>query len=91
MSSWVPQLDADLDWVVCGRIYQQALMVYLETARIEVETDITQYIHATIDLLDILPQTAPTSVTLCWPLVMIGSRTTNEEYPEIIRQRLEAM
>ncbi|KAL7623799.1 hypothetical protein AAE478_005352 [Parahypoxylon ruwenzoriense] len=97
--SWSPYQGASKDQVVSGRIYQQALLLYLYTCLAR-STQHGQRIYAGIITaaaqkgMSLLQQLSPggrPDTTLCWPIAVIGSCITYEVQQEIIRNRLVVM
>lgn len=83
--------------MACHRIYQQAVLVYLESAfskdsLSELSDDCSSPIQHAFDVfiesLDQLPVESPHATTLCWPLVVFGSCAKTSYHQSIIRQRL---
>ncbi|KIW73682.1 hypothetical protein PV04_01780 [Phialophora macrospora] len=97
ISTWTTE-STDESFVACGKLYQQALLVCLgspiaaSNAHPENDSVVVQEACWHLDhLLESLPIESPISTTLCWPLVVIGLRTKDSYYQNIIRQRLTAM
>ena len=93
ISSWEPPPDATLDFANGGRLYQEALLAYLElsnsgAADLEIVKNRTD---AAMALLYNIAGNAPIAVTLCWPLSLFASITINLSYRETIRQRFQQM
>jgi hypothetical protein len=83
--------------MACHRIYQQAILVYLESAFTkdastdpvgEHPTPIEHAFDVLIESLDQLPVESPHATTLCWPLVVFGSSAKTSYHHSVIRQRL---
>ncbi|EEP78063.1 predicted protein [Uncinocarpus reesii 1704] len=97
--SWQPPSDARDDFITGGRIYQQAILCYLDASfaspPLTAQTDLPDFICERFEtlkhLLDELPVDAPISHTLCWPLALFGSLARKAEQREFIIHRLQAM
>lgn len=79
--------------IACHQIYQQAILVYLESAFAkEGSINYTSHIQHGFDILTEsllrLPVESPHATTLCWPLVVFGSYAKTSIHQNIIRQRL---
>jgi hypothetical protein len=93
--AWEPPAGSHPDFATCGKIYQQALLVYLHASLSPSGTAAADTVRQSFDsllkLLSVLPRDAPISATLCWPLAIFGSLAREVEDREVIRGRLEAM
>lgn len=95
--SWEPPANCDPDFALCGRIYQQAFLVYNNTMSVQMyDTSnsshvvfVGQSIEKALSLLSALPITAPISATLVWPLAFLGTLALEQYQREVIRNRLE--
>lgn len=95
--AWQPPPNSDPDFVLCGKIYQQALLVYHNSAFHGSlgELSFPLFIHESLDtvtsLLNSLPLDAPGSATLIWPLAFLGTLAKEQRHRKIIFMRLEAI
>lgn len=88
-------------FTISGKIYQQALLVYLEASmsRIEQSGPISttaaasreEAIDTATTLLESLPLDTDIATTLCWPIAIIGSCATLPRHQQTITQRLKLM
>lgn len=94
ISRWEPPADAESDAALCGKIYQQALLVFLETTYNKSELRTTRHpcvasaFDALKPLLSSLSVSSPSNTTICWPLVILGICARLPEEQQMIRQRL---
>lgn len=96
ISQWnAPAVGTESSHVICGLLYQQALLVYLETSirKFELKSPTsTSFIDNAVDrfvnLLHILPIESPISTTLSWPIVVLGSCARSTCHREVIGTRL---
>jgi hypothetical protein len=95
--SWEPPENCDPDFELCGRIYQQAFLIYNSTVSLHWR-DISnpsqvafvgQSIDNVLNLLSALPVRAPISATLVWPLAFLGTLSLEQHQREAIRNRLQ--
>ncbi|KAH6974298.1 fungal-specific transcription factor domain-containing protein [Ilyonectria sp. MPI-CAGE-AT-0026] len=97
VSSWLPGSDDEIH-CLCGRLYQQALMVYLAASSAsEMETysgysvQVQDAFGNFIPLLESIPPDSPISTTLCWPLAIFGSCARTMEHRRAISGRLDVL
>jgi Fungal specific transcription factor domain len=96
---WSPPSTDTMDGPLAGRIFQQALLLYLYTSFHSnsqvVGPDFEALIETTVaeamSLFEQLPATVKINTSLCWPLVVIGSCVKNDTWRQIIRNRLNIM
>lgn len=99
ISQWnAPADGTESSHVICGLLYQQALLVYLESSIRKFELispESTSFIENALDrfvnLLNSLPVESPISTTLSWPIVVLGSCARSTRHREIIASRLEKL
>lgn len=99
ISNWKPSDHVDHDVALTGKVYQQALLLYLITILGKPSYDegslhntkIQEITSQTMLLLDHLPATKQINTSLCWPLTVLGSCALYPQQQEIIRARLETM
>ncbi|RFU27501.1 hypothetical protein B7463_g8841, partial [Scytalidium lignicola] len=96
--AWQPPPNCDNDFELCGRIYQQALLVYNNPPFPSIFSNSAsnlsfarQSIDNTISLLNLLPMNAPISATLVWPLAFLGTLAEELHQRHAIRSRLEGI
>ncbi len=97
--SWSPPQDSDPTFVLCGKIYQQALLIYnsstiLQPLNQSSEMEfilIRRGIDHVIALLHNLPVDAPISATIVWPLAFLGTLASDPHHREVIHARLRAI
>lgn len=94
----VPTENTEVSFVICGLLYQQAILVYLETSIRKFELIspghsefIENALNKFVNLLNSLPTASPICTTLCWPIMVLGSWATTNHHRTTIRRRLEAM
>lgn len=94
----LPLENVEASFAVCSLLYQQAILVYLETSIRKFElispghsSFIENALNKFINLLNSLPVASPICTTLCWPIMVLGSWATSTYHCTAIRQRLEAM
>ncbi|EXJ80882.1 hypothetical protein A1O3_07169 [Capronia epimyces CBS 606.96] len=94
--AWTPPADAANDYVRCGRIYHQALLVFLFTSFVEFDNQpvnldelVGQAFEVLREELGHLPLGAPIATTLNWPLAVLGSCSKLPEHQDLIRRRLQ--
>lgn len=99
IASWEAPVDSSPDLAICGLIYREALLCYLEisfllhpdaTRGVIESTVLTRLLNFGV-LLSTLPLDTQVSSTLLWPLTLFGVLTQEVEMRENIRQRLAAM
>ncbi|OBT81378.1 hypothetical protein VE02_10233 [Pseudogymnoascus sp. 03VT05] len=95
--AWRSNSD-DEEIIVCGKIYQLGLLLYLavyfekgHNAAGEAKSNLDQAFESFAELLDALPVDSPSSTTLCWPLVIFGSCARHPPYRNLIRTRMKGM
>ena len=93
-------MSSDSETVACSRIYQQALIVYLEMTlsnnnhneKIVSILDSVGTVHKAFDtvfvILDQVPVTSPISTTICWALAILGSCAKDSQHQNMIKRRL---
>lgn len=99
IQAWQPVSDVDPDITICGAIYQQAVLCYLDVSfadpSLVAEPQLPLIVQERFDtlnpLLEALPLEANISSTLCWPLALFGSLAKDETQRDIIYRRLQAM
>ncbi|GKZ52969.1 hypothetical protein AnigIFM49718_003623 [Aspergillus niger] len=96
---WTPYASVSPEVFLAGRIFQQAMLLYLYTAlggfsRAEngmyqglIETAIAE----AMSYLDQLSGTARINSGLCWPIAVVGSCLSNAEHQDNLRRRLTVM
>ncbi|GKZ26867.1 hypothetical protein AbraIFM66951_003848 [Aspergillus brasiliensis] len=96
---WTPYASVSPEVFLAGRIFQQAMLLYLYTAlggfsRAEngmyqglIDTAITE----AMSYLGQLSGTARINSGLCWPIAVVGSCLTNAEHQDSLRHRLTVM
>ncbi|KPM42695.1 hypothetical protein AK830_g3895 [Neonectria ditissima] len=97
VSSWHPGSDDEIHGL-CGRLYQQALLVYLAaSSTLGTETqdgyseDVQDAFDNFIPLLQSISPDSSISTTLCWPLAIFGSCARTAQHREAISQRLDVL
>lgn len=98
VSSWQPDSDDEIH-SLCGRLYQQALLVYLaSSAQIQGEAapagyseEVQDAFETFIPFLESVPPEASISTTLCWPLAIFGSCAQTDEHRAAIAHRLDVL
>ena len=86
---------------LCGRLYQQALLVYLASS-FEQEDELShqqqtyssavqQAFDTFIPFLQSIPLESMISTTLCWPLAIFGSCARSREHRHAIALRLDSL
>lgn len=97
VSSWLPGSDDEIH-CLCGRLYQQALMVYLAaslTPEMETYSGYSGQVQDAFDnfipLLESIPPDSSISTTLCWPLAIFGSCARTMEHRGAISERLDVL
>lgn len=95
---WLPPENTLSAFAACGKIYQQALLVFLYTSVGTCYIDLwslqslkDQCLDTVQSLLESLPIHAPISGTLTWPLAMVGSCARTPEHRDMIRRRLNSL
>ncbi|KAH8812757.1 fungal-specific transcription factor domain-containing protein [Xylogone sp. PMI_703] len=98
IQAWQPPLGCDKDFELCGRIYQQALLVYNNPPLPPILSNSTcedsftrQSIENVVRLLDRLPVNAPISATLIWPLAFLGTLAEDISQRNTILARLQGI
>ncbi|KAH9214096.1 fungal-specific transcription factor domain-containing protein [Leptodontidium sp. 2 PMI_412] len=93
VSTWEPPADATSDFANAGRVYQEALLAFLEMSATDAPDSevIKDRTDVAMILLSNIPQHAPIAVTLYWPLSLFASITHNTQYRETIRERFQQM
>ncbi|KAK2769481.1 C6 transcription factor [Colletotrichum kahawae] len=100
ISSWRPRSDDEV-YRLCGQLYQQTLLVYLESALESepgrpsthgsglslTEKTLDGFIH----FLGKVPVDSPISTSMCWPLAIFGSCARSIEHRNAISRRLEEL
>lgn len=99
-ASWRPRAGDDIE-AVCGKIYQQALLVYLAStwatetlggrneAGMLYPAAVAEAFDQFIPLLESIPVRSSISTSLCWPLAIFGSCALTRYHQDIIRRRLD--
>lgn len=96
---WSPRYTYAFDGILAGRIFQQALLLYLYTSlqtSVQVigpnyESLIEATLDETMSLLDQLPSTVRINTSLCWPIAVVGSCLKDDTRRQILRNRLNTM
>lgn len=95
---WCPPAGVNADFLYCGIIYQQALLVFLITSFRDPDanpSDDDPIVDRAFNILgaalDKLPYDAPTATTLTWPLAIFGSSSNVPEHRDLIRKRLSGL
>jgi len=89
--------SSDIHLTTSGKIYQQALLVFLETVygkhdwKLEQSPSVDRAFNDVAKLFETLPVNLPISTTLCWPLAILGTCARQIGQRNMIRQRLEDM
>ncbi|KAG4432950.1 hypothetical protein IFR05_011570 [Cadophora sp. M221] len=91
ISTWEPPSDAISDFANAGRVYQEALLAFLEMSATDAPDSevIKDRTDVAMVLLSNIPQHAPIGVTLYWPLSLFASITDNTQYRQTIRKRFQ--
>lgn len=100
IATWQPT-STDEVHVLCGRLYQQALLVYLASS-FEHEEEVLEQGHAYsapvhqafndfMEFLGSIPLDSSISTTLCWPLAIFGSCARSAEHRNTIARRLDSL
>lgn len=95
---WESQATNSAD-IICGKLYQQAILIYLETcfgafdtigtvAFFEYSTAVQQAFETSMSLLESVPVDSAASTTFCWPLVVIGACAMTSQHQTTIYKRL---
>ncbi|PWY66805.1 hypothetical protein BO94DRAFT_479247 [Aspergillus sclerotioniger CBS 115572] len=96
---WMPYASATPEVFLAGRIFQQAMLLYLYTSlggfsRTDngmyqglIDTAITD----AMSYLSQLSATARINSGLCWPIAVVGSCLSDAEHQDTLRQRLTTM
>lgn len=98
ISSWQPDSDDEVH-SLCGKLYQQALLVFLasfseqggESTEAGYPEEVQQAFDIFIPILDSVSPQASISTTLCWPLAIFGSCARTDEHRAVIANRLEIL
>ncbi|PVH87658.1 hypothetical protein DL98DRAFT_525691 [Cadophora sp. DSE1049] len=92
ISTWEPPPGATSDFANGGRLYQEALLAYLEMSISDaVDLEVVKRTEVAMALLNDIPQNAPIAVTLYWPLSLFASITDNLQHRKTIKQRFKQM
>ncbi|CAI0646569.1 unnamed protein product [Colletotrichum noveboracense] len=98
--SWQPRSNDEV-YRLCGQLYQQTLLVYLESA-LDSDTGCMasrgsdlSLTEKTLDdfirFLKMVPTDSPISTSMCWPLAIFGSCAKSTEQKNFISRRLEEL
>ncbi|KAF7556932.1 hypothetical protein G7Z17_g1055 [Cylindrodendrum hubeiense] len=94
VASWLPESDDEIH-CLCGRLYQQALLVYLASSSasyMDTRPGYTPQVQDAFDnfipLIESIPPDSSISTTLCWPLAIFGSCARTIEHRGAISRRL---
>jgi hypothetical protein len=97
IQSWQPYSD-DAIHNLCGKLYQQALLVYLastDDTKTEESSIYSSHVQEAFDtfisILEPIPPESTISTTLCWPLAIFGSCARSTEHRRFIRERLDLL
>jgi hypothetical protein len=99
ISQWNPTSELSPDTVLAGRIYQQAMLLYLLTAIGKPTLDVISIHASTIETavcqalyhLEQLQPSNQINTSLCWPIAVIGSCVTCPYQQTILHARLDSM
>ena len=98
VQSWRTPEAGDPALVVCGRIFQQSLLLLLhasfyrdEIGSVALNNPLDQGVLEFVVLLESLPVASPIATTISWPLAIAGSCARSESHRTIIRQRLKML
>lgn len=97
--TWTPYPNVSADQKFSGLFYQQALLLYLYTAAIGIDSSSNTFRSDLIDatvakallFLDSVPPTAQTNTLLGWPIAIVGSCLSEDDGKEFVRNRLNTM
>ncbi|KAF4865664.1 hypothetical protein CGCSCA1_v013915 [Colletotrichum siamense] len=100
ISSWQPRSDDEV-YRLCGRLYQQTLLVYLESALESEPGGLSTHgsglsltertLEGFVRFLETVPVDSPISTSMCWPLAIFGSCARSTEHRSVISSRLEEL
>ncbi|KAL3294100.1 C6 transcription factor [Colletotrichum asianum] len=100
ISSWQPGSDDEV-YSLCGRLYRQTLLVYLESALESEPGGLSTHgsglsltertLEGFVRFLETVPVDSPISTSMCWPLAIFGSCARSTEHRNIISRRLEEL
>ena len=103
ISGWEATQNDDEIYQQCGKLYQQALLVYLASSLEDVSdsdgTGVSQQYSSQVQdafdsflaIIDTIPLDSSISTSLCWPLAIFGSCARSDAHREIIRHRLDSL
>lgn len=100
IQSWAPRATVRLETALAGRIFQQAMLVYLYTTLSPLSASESVSSHSSavkgavvkgLEYLSELPSTARVNTSLCWPIAVIGSCVESLEQRQYLQNRLEVM
>lgn len=98
--AFTPPSTVNMDSRLAGLVFKQGVILYLWTILGSPHQPSTTTAHANfismavseaVSLLNQFPSTMRVNTSLCWPLAVIGSCTTDAEVQEVLRQRLQGM
>ncbi|VUC35487.1 unnamed protein product [Clonostachys rosea] len=97
VSSWEPD-SREINYTLCGIVYQQALLVYLASIPEADQEALPRYPDTVQELFDTFlpflmstPPESPISTMLCWPLAIFGSCAVEGEHRRVIHERLQLL
>ncbi|CAH0057597.1 unnamed protein product [Clonostachys solani] len=97
ISSWEPN-SREINYTLCGIVYQQALLVYLASIPEGNREALSGYPDTVQELFDTFlpflmstPPESPISTMLCWPLAIFGSCAGDGEHRRVIHERLQLL
>lgn len=104
IKNWAPSTELRPDVALAGRIYQQAMLLYLYTALAPISgagggdtggthgAAVAEALDHAFEHLERLAMDARINTSLCWPIVVIGSCVADgEERRALLRTRLDVM
>lgn len=100
ITAWCSDTDNE-NFDISGKIYQQALLLYLELSMTRsggagslestAATSVKEAMETATELIECLPLDCDIATTLCWPIAVIGSCATQAKHQCVISQRLKLM
>lgn len=99
INSWSPLASVHPNVALAGRVFQQAMLIYLYTALQSLssaangrhESIIQSAVDEALSILDELPPSARVNTSLCWPIAVIGSCAGEETQRIRLCSRLDIM
>lgn len=96
---WAPRSCSDALESLMGRLFQQAILIYLYTA-VNVDDDFESVDHQilvdaavdeSVSIVENIPPGHSSNTSLCWPLAVVGSCVQDDYRKNILRARLRTM